>query len=178
MHQFEIFCINFKREEYWKFRNILTLFSAGYSLEKITAKIPDRFEAGTNGAINLKLKNRDTGEECETGMLDDSDYDNWYGGTEESFTRSKYKASFGPCRFFSPSRTGELMFNIKNSGSDDLLLESVKLRFKVLDSMFDRSTLNSNSYPTLSFTWNGWHKFNDDNQDIWHSIKQENFSFH
>ena len=109
-------------------------------------------------------------------MLDDSYVNNWHGGTEERFTRSY--SSFSPCRFFAPSQNGELMFNIKNTGSDDLLLYTVRLTFKVHGSMFDRSTIDSSSYPTLPFTWNGWHKFNDDNQDIWHSIKQENFSFH
>ena len=112
-------------------------------------------------------------------MLDDSYVNNWHGGTEERFTRSKHEASFAPCRFFAPSQNGELMFNIKNTGSDDLLLYTVRLTFKVHGSMFDRSTINSSSYPTLSFSgWYGWKTFNDDNQDIWHSIRQENFSFH
>ena len=139
----------------------------GYALVKIKARVADRIDAGTNSPIYLKLKNRDTGEECETGLLDD-DYDNWYTNDDEWFTRSEHEASFSPCRFFSPSQNGELRFNFKNAGNDDLLLEYVKLTFKV-----PQSTINPSFFPTLSFTWKGWHKFTMYNRDMWHSINQD-----
>ena len=98
-------------------------------------------------------------------------HDNWYRGVTETFYRSK----FVPCRYFSPSQNGELMFNIKNTGSDDLLLESVKVYFEVLGSLFDGSKVKAEDYPTLSFTWNGLHWFNNGNQDSWHSFEQEQY---
>ena len=149
---------------------------------ELEASVADRFEAGTDSPIFLKLKNRGTGEECETEMLDVSctfnhapctirlpvdNHDNWYRGVTETFYRSK----FAPCRFFSPSQNGGLMFNIKNTGSDDLLLESVKVYFEVLGSLFDGSKVKAEDYPTLSFTWNGLHWFNNGNQDKWHSFE-------
>ena len=151
----------------------------GYALQYIKAKVADRFEAGTDSAIYLKLKNRDTGEECESKMLDvpckyTHDCDDWKRGDTEKFYRSK----FAPCRFFTPSQNGELMFNIKNTGSDDLLLESVYVYFDVLGSLFDGSNYGSGNYssimakdyPILSFTWNGWHWFDNGNQDSWHKF--------
>ena len=142
----------------------------GYALVKIKARVADRLDAGTDSPIYLKLKNRDTGEECETGMLDDSNFDNWSRGFEERFTIASLPASFIPCRFFSPSQNGDLMFNIKNTGSDDLLLESVKVYFDFQGSLFDGSKVKAKDYPILSFTWNGWHWFNNENQESWHSF--------
>ena len=77
-------------------------------------------------------------------------------------TQSFGKPAFlAPCRFFSPPQNGALMFNIKNAGSDDLLLKYVKLRFRYH---------GSDLYPTLVFTWKGWHWFTSENQDSWHAM--------
>ena len=161
----------FRLAKYKTLRHLLgqfyfLFFSAGYVPARITAKVADRFEAGTDSEIYLKLKNRDTGEECETGMLYRSHGNEWARGTTESIGLEYKRAS---CWFFSPSQNGELVFNIKNAGSDDLLLESVMLHFAVHGSMFD-SYMHRSGYPTLVFTWNGTHWFHSENQGSWHDV--------
>ena len=150
----------FRLAKYKTLRHLLgqfyfLFFSAGYVPARITAKVADRFEAGTDSEIYLKLKNRDTGEECETGMLYRQNIGNeWARGVTESIGFGR--DSRASCRFFAPSQNGELVFNIKNADSDDLLLESVMLHFA--------------GYPPLVFTWKGTHWFTCENQDNWHAM--------
>ena len=116
------------------------------------------FEAGTNSAIYLRLKNSDTGENCETLELDVK-LNNWVRGGREVFTESNLLA---PCRSFYPSQTGKLMFNFREDftlvnlyTSNDLILTHVTLHFG----------------PNLLFTWQGWQTFNYEKSNSWLAIK-------
>ena len=130
----------------------------GYPLTKISAVVADVFEAGTNSAIYLRLKNSDTGENCETLELDVK-LNNWVRGGREVFTDSSLLA---PCRLFYPSQTGRLMFNFREDftlvnlyTSNDLILTRVTLHFG----------------PNLQFTWHGWQTFNYEKSNSWLAIK-------
>lgn len=137
------------------FRELTT----GYRLDKIYAWVPKGNFAGTDSEVYLKLKNRDTGEECETNVLN-GPLDDWYFGSQ-SFGEPAFLA---PCSVFSPPQNGALMFNIKIAGSDDLLLTSVSLYFRYH---------GSDLYPNLVFRWKGSHWFHSENQDSWHALIME-----
>ena len=130
---------------------------SGYPLTKISALVANVFEAGTNSAIYLRLKNSDTRESCETLELDVK-LNNWVQGSLEVFTDANL---FAPCRSFFPSQSGKLMFNFREDTtwhnlytSNDLILTQVTLHFG----------------PNLAFIWQGLHTFNNENSNMWLSI--------
>ena len=92
-------------------------------MTRLYAEIHGGKWSGTDASVYLRLRNGDSGEECETDVLD-SPGNSWATGTIEDFTGSE----LARCRNFYPSPQYNLEFMFRVA-TDGLRISKVRLEF-------------------------------------------------
>ena len=94
-------------------------------MTRIGARVADEFESGTDCTVmGLKLKNRGTGETCETGELD-LDGNSWYRGGTEYYNFESYPH----CDKFQPREKLQFKFHFHWTCIDHMQLVRLRVYF-------------------------------------------------
>ena len=94
-------------------------------MTRISARVGAEFESGTDCTVmGLKLRNRGTGETCETGELD-LDGNSWYRGGTEYYNFESYPH----CDKFQPREKLQFKFHFHWTCIDHMQLWQLRVYF-------------------------------------------------
>jgi len=145
------------------------------TLTKMKFKVADIYLAGTNADVYLKLRDRATGQECETGKLDALGW-SWHRNMVEHFTSNEDEEIFAPCKFFYAPKPYNLEFNMKVVvGSFLTTMDEFKREYR--SSVFYRSLsslelehVELSFGPYITFSTSVRRTYDTDRHNAWYYI--------